>query len=200
MRKICLTAAVVLMLGCLVSVSAFADSGFSLRARVTGQFAGNQSFAGPAATINASVNSGFAIGLEGLYKIIPNLQIGAGLEYQITRQATYNGVSQGNFQFLPVYGMVRVPFAFGPIEPYIVGRIGYGIYSGDSTYTVSGLFATNAGLYFGAGAGIDYSLGAFSVFAEATYGLNDGSLSASGVTVNTAYTRLDVSAGVSFAL
>jgi hypothetical protein len=200
MRRVCVTVAVVLLLGCLISMSTFADSPFSMRARATGQFAGNQAFSNAGVTINADVAGSFGIGLEALYKVFPYLQIGAGLEYQFSRQATYQGVSQGNFQFLPIYGTVRVPFTLGQIEPYIVGRVGYGIYSGDSTYTASGLFTTNGGLYFGAGGGVDYRLGALSVFAEATYALNDGSLSALGVTVNTSYTKLDVSVGVGFSL
>jgi hypothetical protein len=196
MRRICLAVAVVLLLGCLISVSVFADSAISLRARASGQLAGNQADTISGVTINTDVATGFAIGLDALYKLFPYLQIGGGLEYQLLREVTYQGASGGSFQFVPIYGIVRVPFAFGPIEPYVVGRIGYGIYSGDSTYT--GTATLNGGLYFAAGAGVDYKLGAVSIFAEATYAVDDGSMSDSGVTLDTATTGLDVSVGVSF--
>jgi len=200
MRKICVTVAVVLLLGCLISMSTFADGPLSLRVRATGQFDGNLAGTIEGVTVNADVAGGYAIGFEALYKVFPYLQIGAGVEYQFLRDVTYQGADLGNLQFVPIYGMVRVPFPLGHVEPYIVGRIGYGIYSGDSTFTESGLITINNGLYFGLGGGVDYRFGGISVFAEATYALDDGSRTLAGVTENDSYTMLDISVGLGFSL
>ena len=201
MRKSCLAA--VILLSCMISVSAFAESPLSLRFLGTGQFAGNYATFPSGTTNNASVGAGFAIGMEGLYKVLPYLELGVGLQYQFARQATFQGTSIGNFEFVPIYAVVRVPVELGPVEPYLVGRIGYGFLSGDSTFTGSGLITLNGGLYFAAGGGIDYHLGsAFSIFAEAAYALDDGSetVSVLSTTTNTAYTGLNVSVGISISL
>jgi hypothetical protein len=199
MRKIFLIIAVALLLSSF-SVAAFADGAFSLRFRGTGEFAGNQSVSASPITANESVAGGFAIGLDGLFKVMPYLQIGAGLEYQFSRQATYQGVNQGNVQYLPIYAMVRVPFALGPIEPYVVGRIGYGFFSGDSTYTLSGAMSLSGGLFFAVGGGIDYRFGPVSIFAEAAYAVDDATQQILGVNESVSYTGLDLSVGVGFSL
>ena len=133
MRKICFTAVVVLLLGCLVSMSSFAD-GNMLRVRAAGQFGGDRSFTA-VTTANYAVSTGFSMGAEGLIGITRNFQLGAGLEFQLGRTITSSGVTGTFRSFLPIYGVVRVPFDIGSVQPYLVGRIGYGLWSGDAAYS-----------------------------------------------------------------
>ena len=90
--------------------------------------------------------------------------------------------------------MVRVPFDIGPITPYAIGRIGYGVFSGTSDYNLG--WTQSGGLYYSVGGGIDLRLGGFSIFAEAAYSVDDGSLAKSGQTANITYSSVDVSAGL----
>jgi len=195
MRKICFTAVVVLLLGCLVSMSSFAD-GNMLRVRAAGQFGGNQSFTA-VTTANYAVSTGFSMGAEGLIGITRNFQLGAGLEYQLGRTITSSGVT-GTFEFLPIYGVVRVPFDIGSVQPYLVGRIGYGLWSGDAAY--AGGISLNGGLFYAGGGGVDFRFGNLAIFGEAAYSVNNGSYTSLGVNVDTSYTRLDISAGLSISL
>jgi hypothetical protein len=163
-----------------------------LRVRVAGQLSGNQETTYLGATGNDAVDNGYSIAVEGLNKVLPFLQVGVGIEYEVGRQ---QADFPGNFQYVPIYGVARVPFDIGPIIPYAVGRIGYGLFSGDSTYT--GGYATTGGLYYAVGGGIDLRFGKASIFAEGTYSADNGSLSISGDTANIFYTRIDLSAGLS---
>ena len=95
---------------------------------------------------------------------------------------------------------MRVPFDVGPVTPYVVGRLGVGLFSGDSNYT--GGLGTSLGRYDAVGGGIDLRFGKASIFAEGTYSADNGLiwLSIFGPTANILYTRMDLSAGVSIAL
>ena len=194
MRKVGLSIAIALLLGCFISTSVSAD-GFMLRARFAGQLAGNYNASILGITANTAVNNGFSIGAEGLFKILRNLQLGAGLEYEFGRQQT---LYAGNFEFVPLYGVVRVPFDIGPLTPYAIGRIGYGLFSGDPTF--AGSWSLSGGIYYGLGGGIDLRFGKVSIFAEGTYSADNGSGSNSGLTLNVLYTRIDLSAGVALSL
>jgi hypothetical protein len=122
--------------------------------------------------------------------------LGAGLEYEFGSSLTID--TSAVFQFIPIYGVVRVPFDIGPVTPYAVARIGYGVFSGNSAYT--GGVSLTGGLYYALGGGIDLRLGQFSIFAEGTYSADNGSFPLLGITFNVLYTTLDLSAGVSIAL
>jgi hypothetical protein len=166
-----------------------------LRARISGQFQGNQQTNFEGATGNSDVDNGYSIGVEGLSKILPILQLGVGVEYQFGRQQTD---FVGNFQYMPIYAVLRVPINLGPITPYAIGRIGYGLFSGDSDYT-SG-YPTTGGLYYAVGGGIDLRFGRASIFAEGAYSVDNGSISTLNETANILYTRIDLSVGLSITL
>jgi len=194
MKGIRLAIVLAMIIAFLPAISVYAESGM-VRVKVAGQFGGNLYSSETGNNLN--VATGFALGAEALFGVLPWLQVGGGVEYQFLRGVSFQGVSGGNLQFVPIYGILRVPYKLGSIEPYAIARAGYAFYSGDSTFTDNGLISLSGGFYFTIGGGIAYRLGGFAIFAEANYALDDGSESVVGVNTNVSYTKVDVSAGVS---
>ena len=188
---------------------------FELRVRASGQVFGNlddkigvsgvPTFTFNGAYLDIGVNGGAGVAAEGLYSILPYLQIGVGVEYQVPRSMInpYPGVSNpGTFQFLPIYGIVKVPLDFPlPVRPYFVGRAGYNFVWGDSNFIPPGGSLSTGGFYYALGGGIEFPIGNWSVFAEATYTGDNCTLSVNSppfTSGNSFYSYLNASLGVSY--
>lgn len=127
-----------------------------------------------------------SLSLSGEYVFAANdiLGIGAGASYQFPRKFEiyeYYHVYQGEFRFVPFYVLAKVH-----TKPdlnnnyfYIVGHLGYNLFSGNSGY--AGDCKLKGGSYYGIGTGIYIN----KFIIELLYTENNGEISA---TVNDYYT------------
>ena len=103
----------------------------------------------------------------------------------------------GTFAFAPLCGIIRIPLLLGSFKPYLLGRIGYGLFLGDLFY--KGTYGElSGGIYYAFGGGIEIIFaGNFIIFAEATYSVNHGSVVDYyyGYSANIIFSRMDIFVG-----
>jgi len=177
----------------------FADNGdFTGRSRFGLQLLGNHQASVGGLVGNEDVQVGFSFSGEFLYALHDFFEFGIGIEYQIVRRQVRFA---GNFNFAPIYAVVRIPFDLGLFTPFLIGRVGYNFFFGDIEYT--GTYGVlSGGLYYAVGGGIDFiNFTLFdkpcSIFIEATYSSNSGSLDDNffNFSANLIYTKIDVFLG-----
>jgi hypothetical protein len=140
---------------------------------------------GKMGSLENDVEAGWSLAAEYYMPVINVLQIGGGAEYQFSRSAS--GGTGGNFNFIPVYGAVRVVIPIPTVKPYAIGRIGYNFFLGDDDF--KGGTDLKGGLTYGLGAGV--ILFKF-VLVEGQYSVNKGSLGSTDFT----YSKFSISAGI----
>lgn len=119
-------------------------------------------------SLEEEVNQGTSISGEYLISINKNMEIGAGITYQIPRsQKTY----LGDFSFTPIYGLVKLNSVSNDTTLYVLGQFGINSYTGDSKYAGTGGSLTG-GTYYGGGGGIVFNK---KFIIEALYSMNKGS-------------------------
>ncbi len=146
-------------------------------------------------SVTEDVEIGFSFGADLLYALHDYFEFGIGIEYQISRsQVKY----QGDFNFAPLYGVIRIPFSLKYVTPYLLSRIGYGFFFGDVNYT--GTFGQlTGGFYYAVGGGIEFLrfklLGKDNyLFLESTYSANYGSIKDDyfNYTADVRYGKIDI--------
>jgi hypothetical protein len=117
--------------------------------------------------------AGLSFGSEYVGYVTDNLGLGGGLTLQSLRGLADGS---GNFNFFPLYGMVklRTTPARGNVYEYIVGQLGYNFFGGDYSYRGGGTL--DGGLYYGVGAGIMVH----RIQLELLYSVDHGSAGNSG--------------------
>ena len=139
-------------------------------------------------SFETSAGSGFSLSVEYYKPILKILQIGGGIEYQFPRAYEDNG----EFNFIPIYGSVRVVVPIPAVKPYAIGRIGYNFFRGDAAFRDDGSGGQadlKGGLTYGIGGGVILFK---YVLIEGMYNVNKGTLSDAAFT----YSRFQLSAGV----
>jgi hypothetical protein len=71
------------------------------------------------------VDTGFSLSGEVFGKIGNNFDVGAGINIQIPRSVED---AEGDFMFIPVYGMIRARIETENVAPYFIGQLGYNFY------------------------------------------------------------------------
>ena len=161
-------------------------------------FKGSYDFSGTAKyeSLETSASSGYSLSVEYYKPILKLLQIGGGVEYQFPRANENNG----EFNFIPIYGSVRVVVPIPAVKPYAVGRIGYNFFLGDAAFKDDGSGGQadlKGGLTYGIGAG---AILFKYVLIEGIYNVNRGTLSYESLgDVAFTYSRFQLSAGVNLA-
>ena len=146
----------------------------------------------------SDVEDGFSVGIELLYGLHRNVQLGAWYEVQFGRaeQST-----SGKIDFDQVYATVRTPFPLSTLTAYAVGRLGYGSFFGDWEYR--SILDLKDGLYYGGGLGVDFlRIGPGFLFLEVGFAVNEGGIGASStffgeLFADVRYSRIDVTLGYS---
>jgi hypothetical protein len=145
------------------------------------------------------VETGFSFGADFLCAVHDNIELGIGIEYQIPRsQVKY----EGDFNFAPLYGIIRFPISLRYVTLYSLGRIGYGFFFGEERYT--GTFGKlTGGFYYAVGGGIE--LIRFTLFGrenylflESTYSANNGRVEDDyfNYSADVCYRRMDIFFGL----
>lgn len=115
---------------------------------------GNHEFSNEVGNINYSedmdVDSGISFSGEIFNSQNRNFDIGGGITFQLPRTLED---SDAGFNFIPVYGMLRLKLENGSITPYFIGQLGYSLFFGDDDYKEFDADLTG-GLYYGLGGGV----------------------------------------------
>lgn len=134
------------------------------------------------------VTGGFSLGGETTRQTVEGLIYGAGVEYQLFRQA--EGRNTG-FSFIPVYGTVRTEFPVTQkVRSFIFGRAGYNFYQ--ESNPIDG-FSLSGGFYYAAGAGVTLTK---TTELQLMYSNNNGEARSSYLNVQHAYSKYTLGLGV----
>lgn len=137
-----------------------------------------------------NVEMGFSLSGEYVSAINETLELGVGITYQIPRsQEDF----KGDFNFIPIYGLVKIRPTTNDMSPYLIGQLGYNLFDGDSDY--KGLGSLSGGIYYGIGAGLIFQKG---VQVELLYSVNNGSYEVLGYNFDIKYSKIGLSLGYNF--
>lgn len=141
------------------------------------------------------VETGFSITGEFFGAINNYFDLGGGLTWQFPRsQDEY----EGDFYFIPIYGMMRVRSDSKTAAPYFIGQIGYNLlFEGDSNYKGSGVYEADleGGLYYGLGGGVIINE---HFLIEMLYSVNNGTGDFSGIEFDVEYSKFSILVGYNF--
>jgi hypothetical protein len=160
-------------------------------------------------SLNLDTDMGFGIGAEAAAKIIGGLYVGLGAQYLLERAENFSGVeglgagSLGEVSYLPLYGLAIYKFEADEASPYFIARIGYSIFSSDTTFA-DGWAPPNpatltGGLCYMVGAGVTFKIPGTSmgIFGEANYAVTPGRIDSTEGSFNQSYQRCELCAGIS---
>ena len=151
---------------------------------------------------DSTINPGISLTAEEIYYVRPTIGIGGGISYQTTRQEPVSG---GYFNFIPIYGLVRVRSTPTSVNSYsyATAQFGYNYFIADHKYAGAGNYEMTNGAYAGLGAG--YVFGRIQV--EVLYTVDQGRLSGDdfdsqnshySISADAAYRKISLSLGVIF--
>lgn len=114
------------------------------------------------------VETGISVAGEYLFDLNEKLQMGGGIEYQLSRKV--KGLDTG-FSFIPLYGTLKLKAPISDeLNTYFSGRIGYNYLTLSESAQD---FDYGGGFFYGIGAGIDLN-NKYTV--EAEYSVNQAEL------------------------
>ncbi len=105
-------------------------------------------------SVSTDVDTGISLTGELFTDIDDHFDLGGGIQYQMPR--SLKGYSSDEFNFVPIYGMVRVKSTSPNVAPYAIAQIGYNFFLSNSSYKSSsyGDAELEGGLYYGIGGGL----------------------------------------------
>ena len=151
---------------------------------------------------DTTIGAGMTLTGEEIYYPRPAIGLGAGISFQTTRHEPASG---GHFNFIPIYGLVRIRSTPAGDSGYsfAAAHLGYNYFNADRTYAGAGKYEMTNGAYAGLGAG--YVFG--RVQGEILYTVDRGRLSSNGydsldapysISAEAAYSKICLSFGVIF--
>jgi len=170
------------------TVRAFAPIDFG------GKYMEENSFLG---SYGVDTKMGFGVGGEAMFRVANRVNLGVGLQYLFYRGFDTNKASDSKFGFMPIYGLFAFDFNQRVLDPYMIVRIGYGIFNGNDAFTENGHKDLLGGMAFAVGGGASFNVPStpLNFFAELDYASNGGE-EASKIT----YRRIETCLGLSFTL
>ncbi|AKL98513.1 outer membrane beta-barrel protein [Endomicrobium proavitum] len=184
MKKLVLAAlAVVVLAG-----SALAD--FNLRLGVD--------FAGAVDAVkNKKMDTGFTVGVEQTFGLIPKLEVGLGAEILIPRKYAD---AKGASTYLPLYLTVKAnPILTAP-GVFFKGNVGYNVLAlqADISSDFGGSAGLSGGMYYALAAGYELPLGLFFDLTYAIYNSELTSVNVNNIIGNkgSSYSTLRLNAGI----
>jgi hypothetical protein len=140
-------------------------------------------------SVSTDVDGGAFLSGEIYASINPRVELGAGIELPTARSLEN---LNGEFMFIPIYGVARLYPVVGSVAVYATGRIGVNLFLGDDDYKGSG--ELESGGHLGVGAGIEFN----RIQIEALLAVNTGRREVGSTWVDVAYSKLGVSLGYRF--
>lgn len=155
---------------------------------------GDHEISGAGLSGTEDVETGFSLSGELFGTIADNIDIGGGITLQLPRsQEDFDG----DFYFIPFYGMIRFRHTFDKVAPYLIGQLGYNLFFGDSDYKGIGIFEADleGGLYYGLGGGVIFSEH-FQI--ELLYSVNNGTAELLGTDFDIEYSKISFLFGYNY--
>ena len=100
--------------------------------------------------------------------------------------------SEGEFIYIPIYGLVKLSSDIRDISPYCIGQLGYNLFIGDNSYR--GSVSIGGGLYYGIGTGIMFKK---KYQVELLYSVNSGGVDL-GYSSDHEYSKISLFLGCNF--
>lgn len=154
-------------------------------------FSGDHELSGAGQSMSFDNETGISFSGEIFASINPNFDLGGGLTYQVPRSVEDY---EGEFNFVPIYGMMRFKSSAEKVAPYGIVQLGYNIlFDGDSSY--KGPADLDGGLYYGIGGGIILNK---HFLIELLYSVNQGDFSLLGVSLDVENKQFTLNIGYNF--
>lgn len=151
---------------------------------------------------DSDMKNGFSLSLELGRAIIEKLGIGVGATYQFPRAVDESGERDAKFNFVPLYGLVKLWTNSIGLFPFGMLQLGYNFFLGNDEFkTIGGERAEEldlgGGMYWALGGGIIFP-GGFEI--ELLYTVNNGSISGSEnyFEEEIRYSKIAISGGITF--
>jgi len=138
-----------------------------------------------------NVETGISCSLELFGAISNYVDLGGGIIYQAPRRI--KEYSEADFNFMPIFGLVRIKPAFDTATPYLIAQLGYNLFDGNSDY--KGSADLEGGLYYAYGAGI---LIKHTLLIELLYSENKGKISGPSGYINVKNNQFTINLGFNF--
>lgn len=157
-------------------------------------FEGDHDVSYDGSTASFDAKSGVSFSGELLAPMNPYVDFGGGITFQFPREL--DGW-EDEFNFIPIYGLIRVKSPSGDIAPYFTGQIGYNFLLANSAYkTWYGVEGdVDGGLYYGLGGGIIIH---DRFVVELLYTVNNGEITFPDATFDVEYTKFTLNLGFNF--
>lgn len=184
MKKIMLITMALLVV---FSMSAFAQ----VNVKVGMDFFGEYSLKGSEGINESEVKNGFTIAGEYVIPYSDEIELGAGVAYQIARGFDEEDADEDEkFNFIPIYGMVK----YNIDQFYVLGQLGYNMFK--VSVEMPKYVELEGGLYYGVGGGMNIT---DNIFGEILYSVNNGSIVIEGQDdVDVSNSQISAMVGFSF--
>ncbi len=162
--------AIMLTLSVLLAIFTFNNAFAGAAIKIGVDLEGDHDISGEGLNGSEDVDMGVSVSGEIFRSIGDNLDIGAGITYQFPRsQKDFDG----DFNFVPLYGVARLKFSEGKISPYVVGQLGYSFFFGDDDYKGTDDFEADleGDVYYAIGGGAIFNNG---FLFEVLYSVSSG--------------------------
>ena len=153
-------------------------------------FGGSHKVEGSGESSTEDVGFGFSIAGEIYRTFFKHLDLGAGIILRVP-QSQYD--YSGNFNFLPIYGLIKTKINENRYLPYLFGQVGYNYFYGDDEYTGSG--SLDGGLYYGFGIGANLTE---VLSLELLYSINNGSIDYMNESYDVEFSSFTIQFGFTF--
>jgi hypothetical protein len=153
-------------------------------------FSGDHEFSYSGDSENFDVETGLSFAGEFYAALNRNVDLGAGIILQMPRSLEdYTGT----FNFIPLYGVMRLKLDNQGATPYFIGQLGYSLFFGDSDY--KGSADLEGGLYYGIGGGVIINQ---NILIELLYAVSRGTYGLDGVDFDVDYYYITLNLGINF--
>ncbi len=142
------------------------------------------------------MESGFSFYFEFGKALNKNVGLGGGACYQLGRGIDEPGFDKGEFNFIPVYGLLKIWFPTPSVIPFGIVHVGYNFFLADDDLFNEDL-DRSGGLYWAIGGGVMFDNG---VQIELLYSTHNGSLTgeAEGYDPSYGFYTSDIDAQLSY--
>jgi len=130
------------------------------------------------------VDTGFSLSGEFFIQVGNNCDLGGGITWQVPHSRSD---TEGDFYFIPIYGLIRVRIANDTAAPYLIGQLGINFFRYG--------WEVNGGLYYGIGAGIIIKK---HFLVEVLYSVDKGSTTEYGADSDIEYSKITLNLGYNF--
>ena len=141
---------------------------------------------------STEVGIGNSFGVELITGLSPESNVAWGLGVEVPIEHRNVKDMNGEFYFVPLYGLFKLHLMRGYISPYVMGKIGFSYFDGHMDFKDTDISKADldGGLYYGFGSGV--VINKFHEL-ELSYSISHGEVAITGVDYDVKYSRLNLS-------